>query len=88
MDNTNNTPTTAFGAFLRSLETLEDLPTSDIATGSRIIQQSTRNDLRRQGLNALLSDLNALYGDAFSVLQTKDGIVLVAENEPNDVTIS
>lgn len=80
-----------FKSFLKGLEGLEDLPTSTLTTGSLIIQQSRRNELRRDGVEALLADLKAIYGngvDGFDIVQTQDGIVFVAENEPNDVTIS
>ena len=81
-----------FKSFLKGLEGLKDLPTSTLTTGSLIIQQSRRNELRRDGVEALLADLKAIYGngavDGFDIVQTQDGIVFVAENEPNDVTIS
>jgi hypothetical protein len=52
------------------------------------IQQSTRNALRKKGVEALKHDLELMYGEDFDVLETKEGIVIAAENEPGEFTFS
>jgi hypothetical protein len=44
--------------------------------------------LRKRGVEALRQDLQWLYGEEFDVVETKEGIVIVAENEPGDFTFS
>ena len=83
----NETYEPKFSEFLRNIETTE-FETNTTATGALTIQQSIRNELRKQGLTALKADLEWLYGKEFDVVETKDGIVLVAENEPGDFTFS
>ena len=73
--------------FLRMVEETE-YETNTTATGALTIQQSARNELRKIGVAALKADLEWLYGDEFDVVETKEGIVLVAENEPGDFTFS
>lgn len=58
-----------------------ELPTNTTSKGETTIQQTPRNELRREGLNALKQDLINLYGDDFDVVETKEGIIIVAENE-------
>ena len=77
----------SFSTFLRSIE-MTPFETNKTSTGVITIQQSVRNELRRKGLEALVDDLTALYGDEFDVVETKDGIIIVAENEPNGFTFS
>lgn len=62
--------------------------TNTIATGAVTIQQSTRNALRKKGIEALKHDLTLMYGSQFDVLETKEGIVIVAENEAGEWTFS
>ena len=76
-----------FSEFLRMVEKTE-YATNTTATGALTIQQSARNELRKVGVAALKADLEWLYGDEFDVVETKEGIVLVAENEPGDFTFS
>ena len=76
-----------FSEFLRMVEKTE-YTTNTTATGALTIQQSARNELRKVGVAALKADLEWLYGDEFDVVETKEGIVLVAENEPGDFTFS
>lgn len=76
-----------FSEFLRMVEKTE-YDTNTTATGALTIQQSARNELRKVGVAALKADLEWLYGDEFDVVETKEGIVLVAENEPGDFTFS
>ena len=76
-----------FSEFLRMVEETE-YETNTTATGALTIQQSARNELRKVGVAALKADLEWLYGDEFDVVETKEGIVLVAENEPGDFTFS
>ena len=76
-----------FSEFLRMVEETE-YATNTTATGALTIQQSVRNELRKVGVAALKADLEWLYGDEFDVVETKEGIVLVAENEPGDFTFS
>lgn len=45
-----------FGAFLHQIETT-NYSTNTTATGALTIQQSTRNELRKQGVAALKADL-------------------------------
>ena len=73
--------------FLRMVEETE-YETNTTATGALTIQQSARNELRKIGVAALKADLEWLYGDEFDVVETKEGIVLVAENKPGDFTFS
>ena len=58
------------------------------ATGAITIQQTTRNELRKAGVAALKADLELVYGDQFDVVETKEGIVIVVENEPDGFTFS
>lgn len=76
--------TSKFAEFLREVET-SSYPTNTTSTGSQTIQQSIRNDLRKQGVAALKEDLKWLLPD-FDVVETKEGLVIVAENE--DFTFS
>ncbi len=76
-----------FTQFLQEVEQSE-LATNITTTGITTIQQSLRNGLRRQGVKALLEDLLAVYGDHFDIVETKDGIVIVAYNEPGDFNVS
>lgn len=73
--------------FLREVSETE-YDTNTTATGSVTIQQSARNELRKRGVEALRQDLQWLYGEEFDVVETKEGIVIVAENEPGDFTFS
>ena len=75
-----------FTEFLHKVEA-EDLAVSETATSRQMISQSLRNQWRKAGVDALYEDLKAFYPD-FDIVQTKDGIVLVAENEPGDFTVS
>ena len=75
------TPTaSSFAAFLREVAETS-FPLAVTASGSRIIAQSDRNRLRQKGLEALESDLRALFDSEFDVVRTKDGLVIVAEND-------
>ena len=76
----------AFANFLHEVEQT-DYSTNKTASGALTIQQSTRNNLRREGLKALVADLKTWLPD-FDIVETKDGIVIVAENEPGDFTFS
>lgn len=76
-----------FKDFLKMVEETE-FDTNTTATGAYTIQQSQRNLLRKEGVAAFKEDLQWLYGDDFDVVETKDGIVVVAENEPGDFTFS
>lgn len=62
--------------------------TNTTAVGTVTIQQSERNALRKQGVEALKNDLIKMYGTEFDVLETKDGIVIAVENEPGNFTFS
>lgn len=70
----------AFKQFLKKIEG-EELVTNTTAAGTLTIQQTTRNQLRAEGVEALREDLIDLYGDDFDILTTKEGIVIVVENE-------
>lgn len=76
-----------FADFLREVSETE-YETNATATGSVTIQQSARNELRKRGVEALKADLEWLYGDDFDVVETREGLVIVAENEPGDFTFS
>lgn len=65
-----------------------DFETNTTATGTVTIQQSARNALRKKGVEALKHDLELMYGLDFDVLETKEGIVIAAENEPGEFTFS
>lgn len=85
MDKENYNP--QFNDFLKEVEVTEyDINTT--ATGANTIQQSQRNLLRKKGVAAFKADLERLYGDDFDIVETKDGIVIVAENEPGGFTFS
>jgi len=73
-----------FSEFLHEVETTT-YPTNTTSTGNVTIQQSIRNDLRKKGVQALKEDLAWLLPD-FDIVETKEGIVIVAENE--DFTFS
>lgn len=73
--------------FLKSVEQTE-FEVNTTATGASTIQQSRRNSLRKEGVAALKADLEWLYGKDFDIVETKDGLVIVAENEPGDFTFS
>lgn len=79
--------TSKFGEFLNRVEQTE-FETNTTATGAYTIQQSQRNALRKEGVAAFKADLEWLYGETFDIVETKDGIVIVAENEPGDFTFS
>ena len=55
------------------------------ARGIQSIQQTDRNKLRREGEDALFEDLLSIYKD-FDVVQTKDGICLIAHNADFEFT--
>lgn len=76
-----------FKEFLHTVETT-DYTTNTTSTGLTTLQQSTRNNLRREGLKALKTDLTNWLGNDFDVVETQDGIVIAIENEPLDQTIS
>lgn len=77
----------AFKDFLHKLET-QTLEVKEKSNGTATIQQTTRNQLREEGVTALLSDLKNIYGDEFDIVETADGIDFVAENENSDITIT
>lgn len=72
---------------MRELEN-SSLPLTTTASGNTTIQQTLRNELRQIGLEAFRRDLEAIYGDDFDIIETKEGLVIVAENPVSDVTIS
>ena len=77
-------------AFKEFLFKLQDLPLEikEKSNGTATIQQTTRNQLREEGVEALLQDLMTLYGDDFDIVETADGICIVAENGVNDISIT
>lgn len=75
---------TNFSDFLHEVEKTE-YPTNTTSTGNVTIQQSIRNELRKKGVAALKADLQWLLED-FDIVETKEGIVIVAEND--DFTFS
>ena len=76
-----------FSKFLQEVVETE-YETNTTATGTVTIQQSTRNALRKKGVEALKHDLELMYGEDFDILETKEGIVIAAENEPGEFTFS
>lgn len=76
-----------FGEFLKEVSQTE-YEQNTTATGTVTIQQSTRNALRKKGVEALKHDLELMYGKDFDVLETKEGIVIAAENDPGEFTFS
>ena len=76
-----------FGKFLEEVTT-KSFETNTTATGTVTIQQSARNSLRKQGVEALKHDLELMYGEQFDILETKEGIIIAAENEPGEFTFS
>lgn len=87
MNENNNGSSTLFKDFLHEVAT-NTYATNTTSTGTVTIQQSARNELRKRGLEALISDLKALWGDDFDILETKEGIVIAVENEPGGFTFS
>ena len=77
-----------FNDFLKEVEELPTLPTNTTATGTITIQQTPRNQLRKKGLAAFKADLEKIYGEHFDVVETKEGLVIVAENLNSDFTFS
>lgn len=72
---TNNEKNTAFANFIYNVAD-ESWPLKTTVTGITTIQQTTRNNLRKEGVAALLADLQTLYGDqTFDIVETNDGIV-------------
>ena len=76
-----------FGKFLEAVVDT-NFETNTTATGTVTIQQSARNSLRKQGVEALKHDLELMYGEQFDILETKEGIIIAAENEPGEFTFS
>lgn len=76
-----------FDKFLADLEALPTLPTNTTAAGLTTIEQTPRNEMRRQGLVALTEDLKTMYPN-FDIVNTSSGIVIVAENAATGQTIS
>lgn len=76
-----------FGKFLEAVVDT-NFETNTTATGTVTIQQSARNLLRKQGVEALKHDLELMYGEQFDILETKEGIIIAAENEPGEFTFS
>jgi hypothetical protein len=76
-----------FSKFL-SMVAETEFETNTTATGTATIQQSARNELRKRGVEALIHALKLLYGDDLDILETRDGIIFAAENEPGDFTFS
>lgn len=70
--------TSSFKQFLKKVEQTE-FKTNTTASGTLTIQQTKRNELRVEGVEALREDLVALYGDDFDILTTKEGLIIVAE---------
>lgn len=67
-----------------------DYVVNTTSAGAQTIQQSTRNQMRKEGVAALMADLRHLYANSDSVemAETKDGIVLIIENNPGNFTIT
>lgn len=76
--------TSKFAEFLKKVEE-STYPTNTTSTGSNTIQQSIRNELRKEGVAALKEDLIWLL-EGFDIVETKEGLVIVAEN--SDFTFS
>lgn len=70
-----------FGAFLKSLESCGEIPTNMTSSGVKTIQQAVRNKIRQQGVQALLDDFRAIYGDSAEILETEGGIVFAVETD-------
>jgi hypothetical protein len=84
---TINTKDLEFKQFLRKVGNSEFQHNTTI-TGTTTIQQTSRNNLRREGLAALKEDLIVLYGDEFDIVETEAGLVIVTENEADGTTFS
>lgn len=82
-----NTKNLEFKQFLRKVGNSEFEHNTTI-TGTTTIQQTSRNNLRREGLAALKEDLIVLYGDEFDIVETEAGLVIVTENETDGTTFS
>ena len=69
-----------FKVFLHDVQASE-FDTNITTSGTTTIQQTERNRLRKEGVSALKKDLEALYADEFDIVETKEGIVIVAESD-------
>ena len=87
MEKTINLNSLEFKKFLHEVEET-NFGTKETVSGATTIQQTTRNEIRKKGLAALKADLNRLYGDEFDIVETKSGLVIVAENDPGAFTFS
>lgn len=72
--------------FLHKLES-EPWEVKEKTNGTATIQQTTRNQLREEGVAAFFSDFITFYGDEYDIVRTADGICFAAENEIIDKTI-
>lgn len=70
--------TSSFKQFLKKVEQTE-FKTNTTASGTLTIQQTKRNELRVEGVEALRQDLVALYGNDFDILTTKEGLIIAVE---------
>ena len=80
---------TNFGKFLseriENPDTAVEILTNTTPNGMVTIQQTQRNQLRKEGLQAFKQDLIDWYGsEGFDVVETKEGIVIVAEATADD----
>lgn len=69
-----------FKDFLREVQ-VSEFDTNITTSGTTTIQQTERNRLRKEGVRALKKDLENLYADEFDIVETKEGIVIVAESD-------
>lgn len=54
------------------------------STGTTTIKQTLRNQIRAEGVKALLHDVMMMYGEDFDILQTKEGIVITVMTEDDE----
>ena len=54
------------------------------STGTTTIKQTLRNNIRTEGVEALLHDMKMLYGDDFDIVRTKEGIVFTVLTEDDE----
>ena len=54
------------------------------STGTTTIKQTLRNNIRTEGVEALLHDMKMLYGEDFDIVRTKEGIVFTVLTEDDE----
>lgn len=54
------------------------------STGTTTIKQTLRNNIRAEGIEALMHDLKMIYGEDFEIVRTKEGIVFTVLTDDDE----